>query len=454
VAPDDAVVSTRAEEVTACAGPDTVDGIDVSVYQGTIDWEEVRASGIEFAFIRTSHGTNTLDSRFDDNWAGAKAAGVLRGPYQYFESGQDAIAQADVMLARLSDYGPGDLPPVIDVEDPTNTPNPQAYLAKVGDWMDYVENALGVRPIIYTGKYYWQDKLANSSDFAGDLLWLAHYTSGCPNTPDAWSEWAFWQYSSTGSIPGISGNVDRNVFGGSLDDLLALAGQGECGDNICSPAESSDECPSDCMPCAIIEDEAVLDESGACFSIGGNPMYMREVESGWDDSMLWTHTIDADSDANYGEWELYFAEAGRYGVEVYLPDEHSQSTRAGYLLTHAGGETEIEIDQSQDKGWISLGVFDFAAGSQSLHLGDNTGEPGADEVELAFDAVRVRRVDDGEDEGDGDDGGAGVVTTSPSPRDEQLSGGCSTSGSDGRAAGVLWLVALMLTTRRRRRARP
>src|SRR5262249_54505220 len=70
--------------VVVCADGPTVPGIDVSIYQGTIDWQKVHAAGIEFAFIRVSDGLDTLDSKYDVNWAGARAAGVLRGTYQFF----------------------------------------------------------------------------------------------------------------------------------------------------------------------------------------------------------------------------------------------------------------------------------------------------------------------------------------------------------------------------------
>src|SRR4051812_32614939 len=92
----DGPVGTAAEEIVVCPGPVTVLGIDVSYYQGTIDWGAVKASGREFAITRINDG-NFMDPKFDENWAGIKAAGMIRGAYQFFRPGMDASAQADVV---------------------------------------------------------------------------------------------------------------------------------------------------------------------------------------------------------------------------------------------------------------------------------------------------------------------------------------------------------------------
>ena len=88
--------------------------------------------------------------------------------------------------------------------------------------MDRVQAATGRVPIIYTGKYFWNDNVG-SGDFAGNPLWLAAYVSPCPSTPGAWGGWSMWQYNDNGSIPGIAGNVDVDIFNGTIDQLDALA---------------------------------------------------------------------------------------------------------------------------------------------------------------------------------------------------------------------------------------
>lgn len=206
-----------------CADGATTKGIDVSKWQGTIDWPRVKADGVHYAFVRLSDGANTRDSKFAANWAGAKAAGVIRGAYQFFRPAQSVTAQADMMIAAIGSYQPGDLPPVIDVEDDGGLA-PAALAARVRQWVDRVSGALGVTPIVYTGKFFWRDEVGGPASFAGNPLWLAQYTSLCPDLPPPWSRWTFWQYTDSGAVAGISGAVDINRFNGSVAQLLAFAG--------------------------------------------------------------------------------------------------------------------------------------------------------------------------------------------------------------------------------------
>ncbi|MCW5802751.1 MAG: hypothetical protein KIT31_10220 [Deltaproteobacteria bacterium] len=205
-----------------CATGATVKGVDVSKWQGTVSWSKVKAAGIEFAFIRLSDGMNTRDTQFNTNWANAKAAGVIRGAYQFFRPGQSVNAQADMMIDAIGTYQPGDLPPVIDVED-TGGLSPAAVAGRVRQWVDRVQAALHVTPIVYTGKFFWRDQVGSPASFASNPLWIAQYTSLCPDIPAPWAKWTFWQYTEKGSVNGISGPVDTNRFNGSLSDLRAFA---------------------------------------------------------------------------------------------------------------------------------------------------------------------------------------------------------------------------------------
>ena len=212
------------QAVTVCAKGETVEGIDVSVWQGAINWQSVKNSGITFGIARVSYGTS-LDSWFDDNWNGMKSVGLVRGAYQFFLPQQDPIAQADVMINAMGQLGSGDLPPVVDVED-TGGQSKATIAAKLKQWCQHIEGATGKKPIIYTGKYFWQDNVA-SFDFGEYPLWIPNYSFSCPNLPDNyWSDWVMFQYSSTGSVPGVSGDVDRDKFNGSLADLQAYANGG------------------------------------------------------------------------------------------------------------------------------------------------------------------------------------------------------------------------------------
>ena len=211
------------DSLVVCGSGPIVEGIDVSYYQGTINWSAVAGDGIKFAIVRVSDGTTFRDPQFSNNWNGARAAGLYRGVYQFFRPQQDPIAQADIVVAAVGRLGPGDLPAVCDVEAPSPGVTPAQYTAVLHRWVDRVTAGTGRAPIIYTGRYYWDPYVA-SNDFNTLPLWHAQYTSAaCPNINDRWSDWAMWQYTSSGRVAGISGNVDRNRWNGTLEQLAEFA---------------------------------------------------------------------------------------------------------------------------------------------------------------------------------------------------------------------------------------
>jgi GH25 family lysozyme M1 (1,4-beta-N-acetylmuramidase) len=208
-----------------CATGATTSGVDVSYYNGTIDWAKAKAAGVQFAIIRVSDGTGFKDPKFASYAAGAKAQGLVRGAYQFFRPAQDVTAQADLMIAAQAAFDATDLPPTIDVEA-TGSLSPATVAARVAQWVDRVKAQTGRTPIVYTGKYFWRDDVGGSTKQADSALWVAQYTSLCPDIPAPWSKWTFWQYSESGRVPGIPGDVDMDRFNGSLDDLRAFAGGG------------------------------------------------------------------------------------------------------------------------------------------------------------------------------------------------------------------------------------
>ncbi len=199
-----------------CVEGPAIPGIDVSYHQDKIQWTKVRKDGVRFAFIRVSDGLTVEDPRFDENWAGAKQAHVLRGAYQFFRPEQSPTAQADLLIAAIARDG-GELAPVIDVEA-TGGKNPAQIAGAIKVWIERVRTRLGVEPIIYTSPEFWRERVG-SADFSRQTLWLAHYTAECPRVPAPWKAWTFWQYSKTGRVSGIKGDVDLNVFAGTIDDL-------------------------------------------------------------------------------------------------------------------------------------------------------------------------------------------------------------------------------------------
>lgn len=216
-------VSTEYLRSTCAEGP-TVRGIDVSKWQAVIDWDRVAGSGVRFAFIRVSDGSRVRDERFERNWTEARRVGILRGVYQFFRPGQDVTAQANLVIEAIRADG-GELAPVIDVED-TDGRSASQVAAAVQQWITLVSAGTGRTPIVYTGPYFWRDQAGNPNQSASPL-WIAHYTTGCPLiSEDVWSRWTFWQYSSSGRVPGISGNVDMNYFNGTMEQLQAMASGG------------------------------------------------------------------------------------------------------------------------------------------------------------------------------------------------------------------------------------
>jgi uncharacterized protein (TIGR03382 family) len=437
-------VSVTEQEATVCGVGPTVKGIDVSYYQGTIDWTAVKNDGVKFAFIRVSDGLNTIDNKFSANWSGSRAAGVKHGAYQFFRPSQDPIAQADLLLAKIgSKLEPDDLPPVIDAEA-SDGQSAATITTKVKKWVAHVKAATGRDPIIYTGFYFWRDSVG-APDITSSPLWHAQYSSvACPNIAPPWQDWALWQYSSTGTVAGIAGNVDMNRWNGDINSFNAFLGPGAgaatCGNATCEAGETSIECPEDCGPCTTIgKAGAVIDDGDACFEGGGPQASMRHVDTaGKDGDLVWTHTTEDTAEGNYGNWYLWFEEAGTYKVEVYTDAAFAESKQAKYVVEAGAVTQDVVIDQSAVSDWQTLGEFQFEAGAyQRIHLGDNTGEALADNVQMVFDAVRVTRVDTGT----GDPG-----DELEPPGDE---GGCNAGGGSGAGAGLLLALGLVLRRRRR-----
>ncbi|MFY9820321.1 MAG: glycoside hydrolase family 25 protein [Thermoanaerobaculia bacterium] len=196
-----------------------VQGIDVSHYQGTVDWQQVRAAGIRFAFAKATEGVTLADPEFAANWAGMKAAGLLRGAYHFFEPTDDAGQQAELFLSTVQ-FESGDLPPVLDVETAAAT---SAELWQgVQTWLDQVESATGMQPILYLSSAFADENDAPAS-LAAYPLWLAQYDVEQPTPPAGWTTCLLWQYSESGTVAGVSGPVDLDELNGPLAGLSALA---------------------------------------------------------------------------------------------------------------------------------------------------------------------------------------------------------------------------------------
>jgi GH25 family lysozyme M1 (1,4-beta-N-acetylmuramidase) len=209
------------------------EGIDVSHWQNTIDWTQVAAAGKRFAFMKASEGTTLADPTYAANRSQARAVGLYVGAYHFARPDRtpgDAAAEADYFLA-MSQLEAGDLVPVLDLEDSGGLA-PAELQAWVQAYLGRIYERTGAHGMIYASPTFWKNAMGDTTWFATNgygMVWVAHWTSGPePAVPaQNWggSGWTFWQYTSGGSVPGISGRVDLDRFNGlDLTPLLLTSG--------------------------------------------------------------------------------------------------------------------------------------------------------------------------------------------------------------------------------------
>ncbi len=196
----------------------SVHGVDVSKYQGDIDWQAVKESGVGFAFIKATEGGDALDSKFQRNWAAAKAAGVPRGAYHFVYWCRPPHEETGFFKSVVP-AEPDALPPVLDVEaTPTSrtckrTLYREEVLRDMRVMLEDLERHYGKKPIIYSSVDFYQ-AILHSGALAEYPIWVRS-TKYHPAVRYGDRKWTFWQYRSDGHVPGISVAVDQNTFNGS-----------------------------------------------------------------------------------------------------------------------------------------------------------------------------------------------------------------------------------------------
>lgn len=198
-----------------------IHGIDVSKYQQTIDWERVQAMKVEnikigFAFIKATEGNGNRDAQFVRNWKRSKEAGLTRGAYHFFLPTKSGKTQAENFIENVM-LEPGDLPPVLDVEQTYGVPA-NRIVERVKEFLNTVEEHYGVKPIIYTNVDFYEQYLKVECEEYP--LWVAHYLQ--KERPRIARPWHFWQHSETGRVNGILSKVDFNVFSGDSAAFRSL----------------------------------------------------------------------------------------------------------------------------------------------------------------------------------------------------------------------------------------
>lgn len=203
-----------------------VHGLDVSRWQGNIDWARARRSGVSFVFIKATEGVEELDPKFSLHWEGAGRAGIPRSAYHFYYFCAAAEAQARWFIRNVPRRADG-LPHVLDMEwnprSPTcrKRPDGETVRAEAKRFLDILQAHYGQRPIIYTTVDFWED--TDIGHLSGTRFWLRSVTAH-PNDKYPGARWDFWQYTGTGLVPGVQGRVDINVFRGSAQSWQRYPG--------------------------------------------------------------------------------------------------------------------------------------------------------------------------------------------------------------------------------------
>lgn len=199
-----------------------IHGIDISHYQGKIDWEQlknamIKGCPVRFVIIKSTEGSSRLDENFRENFNQARDFGFIRGVYHFWSNKSTAREQAYYFLdqVHLTD---GDLPPVLDIEHKPTDKSVEDFQRDVLTWLHIVEDKYHVKPIIYT-YYKFKEQYLSAPVFEDYPYWIAHYYV---DKVQYKGKWKFWQHTDVGKLPGIKGYVDFNIYNGSYYELKQL----------------------------------------------------------------------------------------------------------------------------------------------------------------------------------------------------------------------------------------
>ncbi|WP_302414910.1 glycoside hydrolase family 25 protein [uncultured Prevotella sp.] len=197
-------------------------GIDISHYQGDIDWDQLQNAMIEkcpirFIVMKATEGSSKIDPSFKYNFKQALEYGYIRGAYHFWSNHSSARQQAYFFLNNVP-LESGDLPPVLDVEHKPKDKSVEDFQQDILTWLHIVEDRYHVKPIIYT-YYKFKKQYLDTPVFDDYPYWIAHYYV---DKIEYQGEWKFWQHTDAGKLPGIKGYVDFNIYNGSFYDLKRL----------------------------------------------------------------------------------------------------------------------------------------------------------------------------------------------------------------------------------------
>lgn len=211
------VSSQPTSEAANVTNTEVIQGIDVSHDQGDINWTQVVNSGVQFVYHKATDGITWQDPMFDKNIQQLSDLKVDIGPYHFFEAEDDPHKQAQNLLATIQGK-PLTLAPMVDVEITQNQTSGQIQ-QRLKAWLEIVQQATGCTPIIYSYKDFWQENIG--PEFNDYPFWLADYSEEM-DAPQGIENLILWQFSETGQIPGITGNVDRDRLLSGKSEMTAL----------------------------------------------------------------------------------------------------------------------------------------------------------------------------------------------------------------------------------------
>lgn len=193
-----------------------IQGMDIARYQGRVDFNQTRAAGMHFVYMKSTEGKDYIDPMFYENWRNARAAGMARGAYHFMTWCSTAAEQAAWFTANVPNDADA-LPPVLDLEWNNHSSCKNKFsrvdvLEKVRVMLDAMERHTGKVPIIYTDINFHRDVLAG--EHFPNAFWLRS-TAAEPHHKYERRGWTFWQWTQTGTVRGVKGEVDRNAFYGS-----------------------------------------------------------------------------------------------------------------------------------------------------------------------------------------------------------------------------------------------
>jgi GH25 family lysozyme M1 (1,4-beta-N-acetylmuramidase) len=251
-------MSTTARQAAATSASTLLNGIDIASFQhpngAAINWTDVASAGYQFAAIKATEGNYYVNPYYASDAPAAVAAGMYVSAYEFANPADSTgTAAADYTVVNAGNYKVGGqyLPLMLDLEynpysdvaggDECYGLTQSAMVSWVSSFMTEATALTGAAPIIYTPADWWDACTGNSTALAGDVLWVPSYSANAPSTfPAGWNSWTIWQYTSVGTVPGITGDVDLDYFSGGpqteqtavnaasfvqIETLNALAGQ-------------------------------------------------------------------------------------------------------------------------------------------------------------------------------------------------------------------------------------